>query len=126
MLIEDRIARWREEENRRETETFIELLCDAEGEIRRLRVKSDAFDRAYKELHKACRRTSDTEGENPYLAFLRHGPASVSAAALTLGVTLSTASRGLSRLQNEGLVTSERAEADKRKVIYSLVENAGG
>lgn len=37
MRIEDRIKRWREEEPGAETEGHIELICEAEVELRRLR-----------------------------------------------------------------------------------------
>ena len=37
MKVEDRIKRWREEEHAEETEGHIELLCDAEEALRRLR-----------------------------------------------------------------------------------------
>jgi hypothetical protein len=37
MLIEDRIARWRNQESGKEEEGFVELLCDAEEELREMR-----------------------------------------------------------------------------------------
>lgn len=37
MRIENRIKRWRDEDPADETEHHVELLCDAEEEIRRLR-----------------------------------------------------------------------------------------
>lgn len=36
-LIENRIGRWRSEEGGKETEMVVELLCDAEEQLRRLR-----------------------------------------------------------------------------------------
>lgn len=39
MTVEDRIKRWRLEDAGRETEGVIELLVDAEDELRRLRAK---------------------------------------------------------------------------------------
>lgn len=37
--LEARIATWRQEDGGEETEGVIELLCDAEGELRRTRLK---------------------------------------------------------------------------------------
>jgi DNA-binding transcriptional ArsR family regulator len=66
--------------------------------------------------------TFERDAENDYMGVLQHGAFSVSTIAKRLDISLSTASRGLAKLQRKGLVVAEDDEDDGRKRIYALVE----
>jgi hypothetical protein len=59
LSIADRISRWRDEDPSEETDHFIELLCDAEEELRRMMKDKATFDEVAEAIAKVCGTTTE-------------------------------------------------------------------